>query len=277
MKSKKERYWKIAPGSGGLAWVEQRDNNCIAIGWDETGDLDKYKTPERIRERFKKVFRRQNTRPTQLLKFYIEIREGDKILASSGQEIYGAGRVIGHYKYDKDLYYRHSIPVKWESRYWEPILVGDLSLPEALATRIALNRTVLELDSEEWGILDRALNRVINPFQGLNNYEGICRSPQTEQEAIILFGKLSQHLKMRIEYVGRPFPDAWIRVKEGSRWTTKAAEFELHSSDFERHGHIKSMKKGKECDMIICWKHDWPDKPRGLKIVELRKELEEII
>jgi hypothetical protein len=70
MKSKKERYWKVAPGSHGFVWIEQRDNNCIAIGWDETGDLDNYKTADRIKERFAEVFRREKTRPTQLLKFY---------------------------------------------------------------------------------------------------------------------------------------------------------------------------------------------------------------
>lgn len=240
-----EKYWKIAPGSGGSLWVEQRDNNCIAIGWGETGDLDKYKTVGRIKKRFEEVFHGEKTKPTQLLKFYKEIHEGHKILANSGQEIYGVGRVIGRYKFDEDLYYEHSLPVRWESTYWEPLRVEGLGLPEHLAKRIGLNRTVLELESEEWGLLDKALNRVKNPFQGLNNFEGICRAPQTEQEGIILFGKLSQHLKMRIEYVGKPFPDALIRVKEGNRWTTKAAEFELNSSDFERHGHLKSMKKAR--------------------------------
>lgn len=277
MKERKERYWKIAPGSGGSLWVEQRDNSCIAIGWGETGDLDKYETVSRIKKRFEEVFHGEKTKPTQLLKFYKDIHVGHKILANSGQEIYGVGRVIGRYKFDENLYYEHSLPVRWESTYWAPLRVEGLGLPEHLAKRIGLNRTVLELESEEWGLLDKALNRVKNLFQGLNNFEGICRAPQTEQEGIILFGKLSQHLKMRIEYVGKPFPDALIRVKEGNRWTTKAAEFELNSSDFERHGHLKSMKKGKGCDMIICWKHDWTEKPRNLQIVEIRKELEEIV
>jgi hypothetical protein len=111
----------------------------------------------------------------------------------------------------------------------------------------------------------------------LNNFEGICRAPQTEQEAIILFGKLSQHLKMRIEYVGKPFPDAYVRVKEGKKWKTKAAEFELNSSDFESHGHLEQMKKGKDCDMIICWKDDWENKPRNLKVIELRSKLAEMV
>ncbi len=257
--------------------MEQRDSECIAIGWGETGNLDRYKTESEIRKRFNEVFRGQTTRPTQLLKFYQEIHEGDKILANSGREIYGLGRVIGRYKYDESLYYEHSLPVKWESTYWEPIDVESLSLTESTSTRIRLNRTVLELKPVEWEQLDKALNRMKNPFQGLNNFEGICRAPRTEQEAIILFGKLSQHLKMRIEYVGKPFPDALIRVKEGGRWKTKAAEFELKSSDFERHGHLKAMKKGKACDMIICWEDDWPEKPRDLEAVEIRKELEEIV
>jgi len=244
MRKRRQRYWKVAPGSGGFLWIEQRDNNCIAVGWDETGDLDRYKTTERIKKRFDEVFHGDKTRPTQLLKFYQEIHTGHKILANSGQEIYGIGRVVGRYKFDRNLYYAHSIPVKWESTYWEPLRVDDLGLPEYLAKRIQLNRTVLELESEEWDLLDEVLNHVKNPFQGLNNFEGICRAPQTEQEAIILFAKLSQHLKMRIDYVGKPFPDALIRVKEGDRWTTKAAEFELKSSDFDRHGHLRSMEKG---------------------------------
>jgi hypothetical protein len=273
----RRRYWKVAPGSHGFAWVEQRDSNCIAIGWSETGDLDKYKTEDRIKSRFFEVFRGEKTRPNQLLKFYNEIQVNDKILANSGREIYGVGTVIDNYRYNEDLYYEHSKPVRWELTYWEPLDVEDLNLPVKLAKKIRLNRTVLELESKEWGLIDNALNSVKNPFQGLNNFEGVCRAPQTEQEAIILFGKLSQHLKMRIEYVGKSFPDALIRVKEGNKWRTKAAEFELKSSEFETHGHLKDMKRGKECDMIICWKDDWEEKPRNLKIVELRKELAEIV
>ena len=231
----------------------------------------------KIKKRFESVFRGEATKPTQLLKFYKEVQDGDKILANSGREIYGVGRVTGHYKYDENLYYEHSKPVRWESTYWEPLDVEDLGLSEDLTKRIRLNRTVLELEPKEWNELDHALNRVKNPFQGLNNFEGVCRAPQTEQEAIILFGKLSQHLKMRVEYVGKPFPDALIRVKKGTRWKTKAAEFELYSSDFERHGHLKSMSKGTECDMIICWKDDWIERPRNHEVVEIRKELEEIV
>jgi len=274
---RKVRYWKIAPGSGGFVWIEQRDHRCIAIGWGETGDLDKYKTEESIRRRFSQIDWSSRTRPTQLLKFHKDIQVGDKILANSGRQIYGIGTVVGNYKFDEDIYYEHSRPVRWELTFWEPLDVEELKLPEVLTAKIRLNRTVLELEPKEWELIDKALYHVENPFKGMNNFEGICRAPQTEQETIILFGKLSQHLKMRIEYVGKPFPDAYIRVKEGKKWRTKAAEFELNSSEFESHGHVKKMEKGKEWDMIICWKHDWENKLKNLEIIELRKELEEII
>jgi len=117
MRQKRTRYWKIAPGSHGFAWVEQRDSNCIAIGWGETGSLGKYKTVDRIKKRFKEVFRGEKTRPSQLLKFYNEVRVDDKVLANSGREIYGVGTVIGNYRYDDSLYYEHSKPVRWELTY----------------------------------------------------------------------------------------------------------------------------------------------------------------
>jgi hypothetical protein len=77
---------------------------------------------------------------------------------------------------------------------------------------------------------------------------------------------------MKIESVSTRFPDAYVRIKKGKRWTTKAAEFEIKSSDFVAHGHDPG-----KCDMIICWKDDWKQKPKNLKVIELRKELEEII
>jgi hypothetical protein len=61
------------------------------------------------------------------------------------------------------------------------------------------------------------------------------------------------------------------------RSITEPAEFEVYSSHFEAHGHLKQMKNGNECRLIICWKDDWKDRPRNLKVIELRKEWVEII
>ncbi|MEM3753576.1 MAG: hypothetical protein QW778_03180 [Candidatus Micrarchaeaceae archaeon] len=40
------------------------------------------------------------------------MQKGDKVIASSGKYIYEVGTVIGKYKYDDQLYYKHSKPVR---------------------------------------------------------------------------------------------------------------------------------------------------------------------
>jgi hypothetical protein len=266
----KMRYWKIAPGQHGFLWVEQRDRGCIAVGWSDVGNLKKYKTKEQLAQAFKEVGYR--SKPHQLWRFYTRVLPGDKVVASSGRFIYGLGTVIDDYRFDENLYYQHSKPVRWEVKLWEPLDVKDLNLPEKLVRRLRKNITILELTYKEWNLIDKAVLKIKSPFEGISNFEGMLRAPETEQEVIILFSKLSQHLKMKIESVSTRFPDAYVRVRKGKGWTTKAAEFEINSSDFITHGH-----NPEECDMIICWKDDLKQKPKSLKVIELRKELKEII
>jgi len=265
------RYWKIAPGSGGFLWVEQRDHGCIAVGWSETGNLNKYRTEEHIKGRFNRIDWGSKTKPNQLIRFYRDVKPQDKVLAASGRHIYGLGTVTGNYKFDELLYYKHRRRVRWELKFWDPLHVEELGLPKRLVKRIRLNRTLLKLEQGEWELIQDTVSRVKDPFEGLTSFEGICRAPQSEQEVVILFSKLSQHLRMKIETVGTRFPDAYVRVKKGKTWITKTAEFEVHSSDFKFHEHDPHG-----CDMIICWKDDWKRKPREPAVIELRRELEQI-
>jgi len=267
---RRRKYWKIAPGENGFLWVEQRDHDCIAIGWNDIGDLNQYKSEEAIKRRWNEIFHK--SRQYQLLRFYKDVKLKDKVLANSGKWIYGLGTVTGDYEFDEELYYQHSKPVRWELKFWEPLNIEELSLPQELEKRIRLNRTILELTREEWELIDEVVSKVKSPFEGFTNFEGLLRAPETEQEVIILFSKLSQHLKMKIVSVSTKFPDAYVRVKEGGCWTTKAAEFEIYSSNFETHEHDPE-----KCDMIICWRDDWKQKPGNLKVVELRKVLEDIV
>jgi hypothetical protein len=43
-------------------------------------------------------------------------------------------------------------------------------------------------------------------------------------------------------------------------------EFEQESRNFLKHMHLAS-----ECDLIVCWKHNWPECP--LEVIELRTAL----
>jgi len=273
------RYWRIAPGHGGFLWAEQRDNNCIAVGWNDMGNLTKFKTKEKFEKRFLSIYGKKRKRAAnELWRFYSEIKDGDKILANSGKYIFGIGTVIkGGYRFNKHLYYQHSQPVKWELKFWAPLNAEKLGLPARLLRRIRVILTISELEVNDWEIIREKLEKTNNPFKTISEFEGLSRAPETEQEAIVLFSKLSRlSLKMKIESVGTRFPDALIKVKQGDVWQTKSAEFELYSSSFK--SHMKDYKKDpKRCDMIICWEDDWEDKPKGLKVVELKKELEKII
>ena len=81
---------------------------------------------------------------------------------------------------------------------------------------------------------------------------------------------------MRIEEVGTRYPDAIVGVKRRGRWVTRSAEFEHLSSGFK--SHLRRYNADPEsCDMVICWKDDWAQKPRGLEIVALETEMRKIL
>jgi hypothetical protein len=86
---------------------------------------------------------------------------------------------------------------------------------------------------------------------------GIVYEPINEQGVILLFAALAYELDFRIEGIRTKFPDALLRRKNvKGRLKSCKAEFEYASSDFKTHGHDM-----KQCDLIICWEHDWKDCP----------------
>jgi hypothetical protein len=270
------RYWKVAPGDGGSLWVEQRENDCLAIGWNDTGDLSKYENDEEITKKHIEIW---GKKPVTLLRFFHEVKKGDKIVASSGRYIFAIGTVkSSRYKYNNNLSYCHSKSVRWDLTFWDPLDIYTVNLDYRIQKRLNKNTTLLELEKNEWEEIENVLFNIKNPFKNMNNWDGLLRSPIYEQEVIILFSKLTQYLKMRIERFSTRFPDAYLRVKIGKKWILKSAEFEIYSSAFVDHGHLKDMKENeKECDMIICWIHDWDHVPENIKVIELREKFLEII
>jgi hypothetical protein len=273
------RYWRIAPGQGGFLWSEQRDNNCIAVGWNDTGNLNNFKTKERFEKRFLSIYKQNKKKAAnELWRFYSEVKKGDKILANSGKQVFGIGTVVeGGYKFNSNLCYSHSHPVRWDIKFWSPINAEDLRLPKRLLGRICAILTISELEFNDWKIISKKVHNLNNPFKTISEFEGLSHAPRTEQETIVLFSKISRFLlQMKIESVGTRFPDALIKVRKGNIWQIKSAEFELYSSSFKSHMHDYRKDPG-TCDMIICWKDDWKDKPKNLKVIELEKELRKII
>ncbi len=98
------------------------------------------------------------------------------------------------------------------------------------------------------------------------NFRGLRFAPINEQGVVYLFGMISHELGYLIESVRTEFPDCEGKRcfdKQKKRWEHVNIEFEYKSSNFKEHGHNE-----KECDIIVCWEHDWDESP--IEVLELR-------
>lgn len=91
-------------------------------------------------------------------------------------------------------------------------------------------------------------------------------APENELGVVFLFSSLAKKLRMRIEKVKPSYPDCIAYRKIGTKEKRIRIEFELNARNFKTHNHSLSG-----CDCIVCWNNDWPDAPKKLEIIELRK------
>lgn len=91
-------------------------------------------------------------------------------------------------------------------------------------------------------------------------------APQNEQGVVFLFSHLAPKLRIRVDEIRQGFPDciAFEKTSKGER--RLRIEFEYLSSSFKTHRHPHQG-----CDCIVCWEHNWPDCPKQLRIIEIRK------
>lgn len=97
------------------------------------------------------------------------------------------------------------------------------------------------------------------------DFKSLSCAPINELGVVYLFGVLHEAFDFKIELIRARFPDCIARRKVSSdRWEEWRIEFEYNSKSFLRHKHDPT-----KVDMIICWKHDWPDCPKEIDVVEL--------
>ena len=96
---------------------------------------------------------------------------------------------------------------------------------------------------------------------------GMAHAPVNEMGVLLLFGMVAVQLGFVIELVQASFPDCLAKIEvEPGRWQYLRIEFEYESRAFQEHGHDPQ-----ECDMIVCWKHNWKNCPAHLQVLELSK------
>jgi hypothetical protein len=94
---------------------------------------------------------------------------------------------------------------------------------------------------------------------------GLAYEPVNETGVVLLFGILAWDLGFHVERVQTEFPDceAMFEVQPG-KWQRVRIEFEYESRNFKIHRHPVD-----KCDIIVCWRHNWAECPRRIKVVEL--------
>jgi hypothetical protein len=91
--------------------------------------------------------------------------------------------------------------------------------------------------------------------------------PVNEMGVMVLFSMMAHQLGFVIESVQSGFPDCEAKIEvEPGRWQHFRIEFEYESRGFKQHGHDPG-----QCDLIVCWRHNWKNCPPNIQVLELSK------
>jgi len=100
----------------------------------------------------------------------------------------------------------------------------------------------------------------------------LVHAPTNEMGVVYLFGMLSVQLGIVVTRIQTEYPDCEaMREVETGRWQRIQVEFEYESRNFLLHKHDPA-----ECDMIVCWVHNWPECPEEIEVLELSGEMRRI-
>jgi hypothetical protein len=140
---------------------------------------------------------------------------------------------------------------------------------EGLAPLLGVDSAISDEDITPKEGFNRIENIQVHETGGILGVRGIVYEPTNEQGVILLFAALCHDLGFMIEGIRSAFPDALLRRKNAKgTWNSCRAEFEFKSSSFKYHKH-----NPKQCDLIICWEHDWHDCPN--EVICLKEKVKE--
>ncbi len=107
-----------------------------------------------------------------------------------------------------------------------------------------------------------------SPMPGVPSpWPAMAYEPVNEMGVMVLFSMMAHQLGFVIESVQSAFPDCEAKIEvEPGRWQHFRIEFEYESRGFKQHGHDPS-----QCDLIVCWRHNWKNCPPHIQVLELSK------
>ncbi|MFX0199452.1 MAG: restriction endonuclease [Candidatus Hodarchaeota archaeon] len=287
------QYWVVRAGEGGKYIDEFLKYNFIAIGWADIKNAANIKSRAETEKLIKRTYSKDSKQAiivntTQFWSFLGNMQKGDVVLTpNSLTRTINIGVVKSDYQYGTkklgDMPYKHRRKISWQKEVSRDVFSANMknSIGSTL-TIFNISKYSKEIDAALYGTttgmpLRGGIKFPIKPKEELVigeplDFEGLTNAPMEENGVIFLFGKLHERMGIRIKAIRKGFPDATGEVWIKNRLYPRTFEFEFRSSDFKRHGHDPE-----NCDIIVCWEHDWTECPKNLFVIELKSELEKYI
>jgi hypothetical protein len=106
------------------------------------------------------------------------------------------------------------------------------------------------------------------PIFGQPMHAPLSCAPTNEGGVLFAFGSVARDLGFSVLRIQSEFPDCHaLRYVGNHKWQWTRIEFEHESRNFLTHMHPVSG-----CDLIVCWRHNWPECP--LEVLELQSVFE---
>jgi len=104
------------------------------------------------------------------------------------------------------------------------------------------------------------------------DFRGLRHAPVNENGVVFLFGMVAHELGYLVEAIQIGFPDCEAKRQIGpGKWQRVRIEFEFESRNFVEHGHDPS-----KCDVIVCWRDNWRNRPPHLELIELERTIRQL-
>lgn len=197
------RVWRVGTDLGeersNTIWPLMKDQDCVAIGWPAGGDLSglghsqkfKAQIAERISKQYDLPANVASRKAGEILRFATVMAEGDPVLAASGGQILGLGRIAGPYKFDPQTHKDapHQRRVDWQ-------LTEEFNLPkpqEGLRTTVCLLKStdnLIDVEKRLLGIpsLAKRKKRLPGRTERLKGIPGRIQSILERKGQVILYG-----------------------------------------------------------------------------------------
>ncbi len=205
----------------------------------------------------------------------------DELFADWAAVVRKVGRVPSVMQYDKVGKYSHrafrtrwnswhDVPAammehaaqKWPDRQWDDVVEIARKYTEERRLARPRSKKYQKLTSTEAVELTSTAKKEAIYGHPIMMQE-LATAPVNEAGVIFLFGVVAKQLGFLVLRVQQGFPDVEaLRRGADGVWRWVRIELEYESRNFLLHGHEVNG-----CDLIVCWKHNWPSCP--VEVVEL--------